>query len=188
MMTFELLWVLLRGVLMTVPLAMMLMPASAAAMVWKLGAHSGLMQQPTSSYYHAVYGGALEAGNQKESFLIRLGYLERPRFELNGFRDQEFFSYVMVGTRVLQRKSHNLLAHVGVGRAQGVLAETAEGGEDRHFGMTTLAVSMEYALRLGGFEWGLGHQMLLGNKSAYQSRSQVVWPYSFFLMKLGWTV
>lgn len=157
----------------------------AAAIDVRAGSLGGLMTQPTSSYYHVVYGGYGEVAREDGDFLFRGGYLERPEFTAAGFKDQEFFGFGLFGTRVFDRKAHGLNAFFGGGQTTGFLRDEAGGHESRHYRVPALGFAAEYFARWRALDVALQHQLLIGHVSDQQLRAYVAWPYSFLLLRLG---
>ena len=100
--------------------------STTEASVYKLGITSGLMQQPTSNYFHHVYGGYFEVGPDKEWLLLRLGYIERPVFESQGFVDQETFSYLAVGHAFPFTGPFSFVCHIGGAQVRGFVGENLQ--------------------------------------------------------------
>ena len=86
------------------------------------------MQQPASNYFLGIYGFFLEFETDQKGFLARLGYMERPEFTTQGYTDQEWTSFVMVGTTLLDFGYHGLMAHGGYGSVSGYTGVTSETG------------------------------------------------------------
>ena len=69
-----------------------IVPSHAQAITMHAGTSGGLMQQPTSNYYHAVYGGYLQVSTDSE-VVTKRSHSERPEFNANGFSDKETFRW-----------------------------------------------------------------------------------------------
>ncbi len=166
-----------------------LSPATRAPAV-TLAAHSvaGLMQQPTSQYYHLVYGATLETATDLEGILGRLTYIERPQFTAMGFADQETFAMASIGTKLTKDKNHGLYAFVGGGQASGYIKPSSDAThytEQRDFQMRSATFSIEY-----GWQWrhlfaSASHMTMIGIVDKAQSDIRVAWPYQFFLINIG---
>lgn len=148
------------------------------------------MQQPTSHYYHAVYGGSVEGGTDSQSFLFRGSYVERPEFRAAGFRDKDYGWFGAAGTKVTKSKDHGLYAFFGLGRMAGyVKADTdtdTEGAvKDRVFGVSGPTASLEYLYRWKMLDLAVNHQTFIGYVDDTQLKAFVAWPYNFFQVSAG---
>ena len=165
------------------------LPATAwGAYISALGS-TGMMMQPTSSYFHLVYGGVVETGIDSQKLVMRLGYLERPAFKVAGFSDQEFASYGLIGTTAYSGRRTALLALVGWGEASGIVerdpAPSSIGGR-RRYSLPGPAVNVTYRIEWKGLVVALAHQIIVGFGDVNQTNAFVVWPFSFVLIDLGW--
>ncbi len=169
----------------------LLLSHTAWAATYKIASLGGLMMQPTSNYFHAVYGASAEVGREDGKLVARMAYLERPQFRSAGFVDQEFFGFFQMGTKLTRAKSHGLWAFVGPGQTTGyVRAEGSKYPTDnvpptRKHRVPGLNLAMEYAFRWSGFECAATHQILVGHSSNEQLRAYVAWPYHFLLLRMG---
>ncbi len=176
----------------------------SASMIWLLifsatnaravtvAAHSisGLMQQPTSQYYHLVYGAGAEISNDAQTVIGRIAYIERPVFAAAGFIDQESFIAATIGSKVTRRKNHGLYAFFGAGRVSGYIKPdpdiTTETNLNRRgFSMNAATLTIEYGGQWQQLFASLSHQTMIGLVDKAQSEIKVAWPYQFFLANLG---
>ena len=138
-----------------VVLFLLLSSNNGLAITWRLGLSSGLMQQPTSNYFHLVRGGYGEFATDSNAINLRLGYLERPQFIANGFRDQESFAYIGIGHA---HKFMHILAlsmHLGSGRVNGFVKADDPLIETSRYQLDGLMASMEAVISLGKIEFAI---------------------------------
>lgn len=164
---------------------------TAGAATFKIGSLGGLMTQPTSNYFHAVYGASAEVARNDGRLAARVGYLERPQFTSAGFTDQEFFGYAQVGTKLTRSKAHGLWAFMGPGQTTGYVRAEPDDiwngavPPTRHHRVPGLTLAMEYSYQWAAFEGAITHQILVGHTSDEQLRAYVAWPYHFLLLRAG---
>ena len=146
------------------------------------------MQQPTSNYYHAVYGGYLQAASEKEGFITRILYTERPEFRSVGFADKESFTLGMIGSKFTPTANHGLYAFVGGGQTSGYIRrlEPVEGEvNQRSFRMSGPSFTMEYAANLWILNFGVSHTMFVGYGGRSEFDARVAWPYNITQIQLA---
>lgn len=163
------------------------------AVTYKVGGAAGLMQQPTSQYYHTIYGGFGELASNTGKLALRYSYIERPRFYSAGFSEQEFGNFLTVGTYVWASTSKvfTLNAHIGGGRMQGYI--TAEKDKDgatsdlpmRKYHLNGLTAIGEGELKWKLFNIALSHQTFVGFDDNDQLSSYVAWPYNYYMGRIG---
>lgn len=169
----------------------------------KLATTAGLMQQPTSHYYCAVYGVVVDFGTENESFLTRASYVERPEFRSNGFVDKEYGWFAQIGSKLTKAKSHGLYAYIGAGRMRGYMkldkdfdrpqassssTATSINVSKRSFTLPGATATLEYAARLGSTTLAASHQTFIGYVDDQQLEAKVAWPYNFFQLTLGYAL
>ncbi len=160
--------------------------ASAQAVDWSGGPLGGLMKQPASQYMLAVYGAYGEASNASRSLRLRGMYLQRPRFEAQGFVDQEFASFLYFGSRVMARKYDGVAIYVGGGQVSGYIKSSDSSfSHERSYELNGVSVSAAYELRYNRLEASLEHHSFVGLAGQNQIDAYVGWPFSFFLIRLG---
>lgn len=161
----------------------------ARALVFQSGTTGGVMQQPTSQYYLAVYGAYGEVAREDQRFIFRAMYIERPKFSYAGYVDQESGVFGVIGTKLTKAKNHGLSAFVGGGRVGGYVAEEdddgGQGPAKLSFSLPGLVTVLEYSAQWRRLDVALGHQMFIGYADRTQLESLVAWPYTFFLLRLG---
>lgn len=162
-----------------------LWPLKGEAIGYHAGSLGGVMVQPTSSYYHLVYGGYGEVGRDDGALLVRGGYLERPKFSSAGFEDQEFFGFGLIGSRVFHKKKHGLQIFAGGGQTTAFLRDVAGNLESRRYRVPGLVLLAEYYGRWKAIDVAVQHQAFVGHVSDRQLRAYVAWPYGFFLLRMG---
>ena len=149
-------------------------------------ADAGLMQQPTSQYYHAVRGGHFDAANEKESLVARIAYTERPEFIDAGYRDRDFAAWIQFGQKLVNYGNVGISAFAGAGEVWGYIKDDKPSKARREdFSLPGLALSMEASSTWDHFDMRLGHSIFAGQKDKTQLESFVVWPYTFFYLSLA---
>ncbi len=144
------------------------------------------MQQPTSQYYHLVYGGYGELGREDRKFLTRLTYMERPKFKSAGFTDQEFGGFAMVGTNLTDvKKAYGLNTFLGCGRMFGYIAANEADLPKRNYAISGVTLVLEGYLQFYGIDLGIGLQNFTGLVSREEFKTYVAWPYNFYMARLG---
>lgn len=167
---------------------LLLTAGQARAMSWSAGGMAGMMLQPTSQYYHLVYGGYVGGETDGGGLSLRLGYAERPAFESAGFRDQEYGSFLLLGTRVADFGVHGFTAFAGAGKLEGYIGPSAPETahlDERSFELEGVALALEYGVRAGPVDIALSHLTMIGNGTKTQQDAFVAWPYNFFFLQLG---
>ena len=149
------------------------------------------MVQPTSSYYHAVYGATIDVASNNELFIFRGYYVERPKFEEGGYVDQEYGSFGAIGTKLNKSKLNNIYAFFGYGKMGGYLATIKNEGStssetNRTYEIPGPMFSLEYGLRLKNFFISLEHISFIGHVDDTQLNARVAWPYNFFMFKTSY--
>jgi hypothetical protein len=165
-----------------------IVPSHAQAITMHAGTSGGLMQQPTSNYYHAVYGGYLQVSTDNESLLLKASHSERPEFNANGFSDKETFSMGFLGSHFSKEKDRGLYAFIGGGETYGYIkSEEAEGEiqQIRAFKMNGPAFSMEYLFRIGPLDLAINHMLFVGYGGEVEFESNVAWPYNITQLQIG---
>lgn len=160
----------------------------AQGVTFQIGPTGGLMQQPTSNYYHAVYGGYLQAATDNEGFITRLAYTERPEFRSVGFADKETFTLGMIGSKFTKGKSHGLYAFVGGGQTRGYVRrlESIDGEvNQRSFVLGGPSFSMDYAFHFGALDFGISHTLFVGYGGRTEFDARVAWPYNITLIQMA---
>ncbi len=162
----------------------------ALAVAYSVGTTGGVLQQPSSHYYHAIYGGQLGFNIDSEKLHVRAGYFERPEFRSVGYIDKDFGYHLLVGTRVTKAKDHGVRAFLGYGRIEGYIKVdktklVATGVDERRYGINGPIAAVEYALRWNHLEIAAGHQSFTGYAGKEQSEARVAWPYNLFTISMG---
>ena len=142
----------------------------------RAGTLLGLMQQPASEYYTAIYGGEATIG---EEYVTTMSYLERPKFRASGFEDQERGYFLFGGAKLTHGKIGGLFAKLGFGTMQGYI-KSLEDGTSSTYSLSGPAAELQYI-----FSWRLGelsfaHRMFAAYSTKEQFKAYVLWPYSYF--------
>lgn len=171
-------------------LALCLASDVALATTLKIASSGGLMQQPTSHYYHAIYGVSVEGGTDAQGLVVRGAYLERPEFKNAGFRDKDYGYFAQIGTKITKTKDRGLYAYIGGGRMMGYVKadpETELEGEarERDFGLSGPTATLEYVVRWKMLDLAANHQTFIGYGDKAQTEAYVAWPYNFFQVSAG---
>src|SRR4051794_6947997 len=91
----------------------------AFAVNYSLTSDAGLMQQPSSHYYLAVYGATGEMAWRERALFLRGSFVQRPQYRAAGYLDQDSGEFAFIGTKVTKQKDHGLLVMAGWGSMQG---------------------------------------------------------------------
>ena len=163
-------------------------PSSYGAMI-HAALTSGVMQQPTSSYYHLIYGAQADIGTDDGGILVRGSYFERPVFRSVGYLDKDYSWSGLVGSKLASAKRHGFFAFFGGGRVAGYIkpADASEDGasRDRSFNMPGFTAAMEYKWLGDRMFLGAGHQAIICFGDSAQTEAYVAWPFSLFTLSLG---
>ena len=157
---------------------------------FQAGPTVGLFQQPTSQYYHVVYGGNISAENNSRTFGARYQFVERPRFESAGFADQESVHTLLLGGKVkdLWRRAE-VSAFAGGGHVQGYLKPTSEQSKElyqrRGYLIRGLALELSLATHISKLRLAVSHQTIVGISSESELKSYVAWPYALYNLSIG---
>lgn len=167
----------------------LILPALALGMTVKIGSSGGLMQQPTSHYYHAAYGVSVDLATDSQKGIVRAHYIERPEFRSLGFADKDYGWFGQVGTKVLGAKDHGLFAFFGMGRMEGYVKADPDRIDsdvnERKYALPGPTASIEYAWALGPIDLSVNHQTFIGYVSQEEVEAYVAWPYNFFMLQAG---
>ena len=161
--------------------------SGALAASWEADTVTGVMEQPTSHYYHLIFGASVQGGTTSEGFLVKGTYWQRPTFEAAGYADQDEGWWGMVGTKVTKEKDRGLYAYAGFGRVGGWVKDLSQGSKSTYL-VNGPVFDVEYALHFGHFSMAVGHQQFIGYVSKFQVDAYVAWPYSFYTINLGATL
>ena len=181
-----------RGIFLLAVLFCFLSP-SLYGVTWDAGTLNGVMVQPTSNYYHMVYGAYVGMQTESEKLGWQAGYLERPLFKDEGFADKEWSYYAVLGSKLVETSSKTFGVWGGVGwsRVSGYIKPLANAAEEaaalpeRDFLIDGPAADLELYLRWHAVRLSLAHQTFVGFASAMQTSAYVAWPYNFLMLKLG---
>jgi len=145
------------------------------------------MMQPSSSYFHAVYGGYIDVASNTQSLIGRGAWIERPKFSANGYIDQDYGGFISAGTKLTESKSHGLFAFFGFGRMGGFIRSSNPGDEvsERSFSMQGPTASLEYALQWKNLTTSIGHSTFIGFGDRNQTEAYVAWPWNFGTLQIG---
>ena len=86
-----------------------------------VSAGGGVMIQPSSQYFHYVYGSAITMGPDKSNFVVRAQVWQRPKFTSSGFQDQDEGGQVLLGHRFKNLGIFEFYMYLGGGVAQGYI-------------------------------------------------------------------
>jgi len=167
-----------------------ILSSESLAISYSVGPAAGLMQQPTSQYYHYVYGSYAEVSTDDRKVYLKALYLERPRFNASGFSDQEFVGFGFIGTQLTSaKKPYAINALVGGGKISGYIRQNNSDGEQsyssRSYALNGAALGVEASMTFSKFHASLFHQTFIGLSSQEDYDADVVWPFNFFVAKIG---
>jgi hypothetical protein len=147
---------------------------------------SGLMQQPTSQYYHFTYGAQMDVARKEDAAIVRWQYLERPAFRRVGYVDQDFSGAMFFGTNVLKSGQFGVNALVGGGYAWGYLKEEGVASPKREgYKLPGMATALEARWTTSLVDVRLAHQVLICQNSKAQLQAYVAWPFTWVLLSLS---
>lgn len=177
------LWTLLSGLMSG-------MGASASyGAVFQGALTSGVMQQPTSSYYHVIYGAQVDLSSKSDGLILRGSYFERPAFKSVGYTDKDYGWSGLLGSKLAGQKNHVFLAFFGGARVFGYVKAVSPSEEgvsrDRSFHLPGITAAMEYRWQGERFFLGAGHQAIIGIGDSAQTDAFVAWPFSLFTLSFG---
>lgn len=181
-----------RPLLASILFALLLVSRAQGASL-AVSTSAGVMQQPTSHYYHACYGMNLDAATDKQNFLARISYVERPEFvtsvatdtnQKTRFADKEFAGFVLIGSKLTKTRSHGLYALFGAGQMRGYI--TSSTNLDRKFSLPGVTAMAEYQVQKKQLVFAAGHQTFVGYVDKTQLNALVAWPYNFFQASIGY--
>ena len=129
---------------------------------------AGLMVPPSSQYYHYVFGTQIDLARESDRSLIRLQYLQRPKFTSRGYTDQDFSGLIFIGQSLLQRKSVGVTSLIGGGYAWGYIKSVADSDEVNSYKIPGLAVSLEGRWSTDYLDVRFAHQVLIGHSAKEQ--------------------
>lgn len=153
---------------------------------------TGLMQQPTSQYYLWTYGANATLASENQGLILRLSYLERPKFKSEGFQDQDSALFAFIGGKSREfTKSLYVLVYAGFGETSGYIESTdnKEVYQKRSYKLSgpsfSLQIVYEASQRL---RFTLSHETLVGISGQDDFDSYVVWPYLFYQFGIGYNL
>jgi len=149
----------------------------------------GLMQQPTSNYYLACYGLALDL--QVSSAIVRASYIERPEFSRNGFAEKDSVGLFMAGMSAKKILKGELRAFFGGGNVSGYVTELDENRkkiQQRTYQLPGPAAAVEYSVRLGKISFTINHTTFIGYGGREQTEALVAWPYNLYFLSTGYSI
>ncbi len=163
---------------------------NSRAVTYSVGTNSGFMTQPTSNYYHAVYGGYFDVSLDDKRVFARASYVERPKFVAAGYIDQDYAFTSFIGTKLTNlKKPYGLLAGIGYGFAGGYIKPDPDYpeivGEKRTYKIPGMVAAIEFVAQWRHIDLAFGHQTLIGYAGKDQIEAYVVWPFNFVLFRMG---
>jgi hypothetical protein len=181
----------LAKILFALSLLLMLVASMPAfAITTRVGSGFGVMVQPTSSYFLAAYSGFIDVATDSEGVMLRGTYVERPKFSSNGYIDQEYGYFGMVGTKLTKQANRGLNCYVGYGAMRGYLAVDKEYYPDstaplRTFRLPGPVVELEYSYSWRHLRLGMEQIVFTGLGDQVQLDARVAWPYNILLINAG---
>ena len=168
-------------------LAVLTSASRASAIQLGLGSVGGVMQMPNSSYYLAVYGIYSDVALDSEWLTFRAGYIERPKFQDQGYEDQDFGYFSLIGTKFTKAKDHGLYGYFGFGEQRGYIKpeDMSDRSELSSYQISGPAAALEYAAVFHSITVALTHQTFLGYANGQQFNARVLWPVNFYLVRVG---
>lgn len=165
---------------------LLLTPNSAFAVSIRPVAATGVMQQPTSQYYHWMYGGIFDVG-PTPNLSLRGSYFERPAFHSAGFVDQEFMSFIQGGGSITRKNVFDIYGFAGLGRVWGYIKEDLAKDDPapirrETYSMPSIVLSMEAGVALAALDLRIGHSQIVCMGSRDQVSTKVAWPYTSYYL------
>ena len=156
---------------------------SAVGATLRPTAVTGLMQQPSSQYYHLIYGGQIDIAKKDDAAQMRLQYLERPPFRRVGFVDQDFSGAVFFGKGIIKDKVFGVSALVGGGYAWGYIKEDTEDNPVKNsYKLPGIATALEARWTFKSLDLRATYQTMICQNSKTQLQAYVAWPFNWFLV------
>jgi hypothetical protein len=147
---------------------------------------NGLMQQPSSQYYHYVYGGQFDIARNDDVAYMRLQYLQRPAFKNAGFVDQDLSSALFFGKSVLKKGSFGIGALVGAGYNWGYIKEIDNATASREvYRMPGIGTAIDGRWTSKAVDIRLSYQIMICQNDRELFRYLVAWPFSWFLLSVS---
>ena len=147
---------------------------------------SGVMQQPTSQYYHLAYGAQLDFARKDDAALMRWQYIERPAFHSSGYVDQDFSAAFFFGANVLKKDRFGMTALVGGGYAWGYIKEeTVDLPKHESFSLPGIATALEARWTTRLLDVRLTHQVMVCQNSKVELEAYVAWPFTWTLLSIS---
>jgi hypothetical protein len=146
---------------------------------------AGLMVPPSSQYYHYVYGAQVDLARKFDQSLVRIQYLQRPKFTSHGYLDQDFSGLVLVGQSIFRHKNLGVTSLVGGGYAWGYIKSTEGAPEQNSYKLPGLAVAIEGRWSPKLMDIRLAHQVLIAHGSTEQLNAYVTWPFNWFVLSIS---
>ena len=144
----------------------------------RAGGVFGLMQQPSSEYYSAIYGAEAMIG---EDYVTTFSYLERPKFRASGFEDQERGYFLLSGAKLTKNKTGGLFAKLGFGTMQGYI-KSLDNNQQSSYSLSGPAAEVQYIFSSSFGEISVAHRMFAAYSTSEQFSAYVLWPYSYFTL------
>lgn len=170
--------------------ALLIGSPKAFSLSYTLLGHTGLMQQPSSQYYHEIYGLTGKLFFEDSGFFTSLTYLERPKFKAYGFADQEQFAHLNFGKILIDEKHYRLDVSVGPGRVWGYVEFDGQipaslETNSRDFYINGAAYNTSFSVYLSKVALSISHTFFAGYRDKGDFDSYVLWPYLFFSLGIG---
>ena len=152
-----------------------------------LSAGGGVMVQPSSQYFHYVYGSAVTISADQSDFVVRAQMWQRPEFTSSGFQDQDEGAQILLGHRFKNLGVFEFYMYLGGGLAQGYIQDLSSQTKSSYkvYG-TSSSASLGY--HIGRFSITLEHLMFIGRRNQIEIDAKVLWPFSVTWINLGWVV
>jgi hypothetical protein len=157
--------------------------APALAVSTEVQSIAGVMQQPSSHYYHAIVGAAVKHAFTPR-FEVQATYWQRPKNSGNGYEDQDRGLTAGIATKLNSSKRYSLLSGIGAGAISGYIKKT-DSGETRNYRISGLSLDLSAKLHLDNVSIGVMHQAFTGFGSQLETKAFVGWPFSVFAATVG---
>ena len=132
------------------------------------------------------YGVYAQVHSEESAIILKTNYLERPEFTANDTKEQDFASFVHIGTRHGSFFHMNLDAFVGWGQINGFISRKIALDEVKNsYIVQGPSVLIESSYQYKKAEIAFGFQNFLGVRNSEEVKIKVVWPYNFIVIRLG---
>ena len=152
-----------------------------------LGGLAGVMTQPSSGYYHSVFGSSFGFFPQKSDFGLTSSFFYRPKVSSRGYTDYEYSQQILV--HVLAHRwtqSLSLWVAFGGGEHIGVLKNSSgiEAFDMIHHRLKGVVSGLKLSYQFESVHVEIEHRVMTGVISEDELKMRVAWPFVYSFMSL----